>query len=534
MIRLTGVSAPLSYDEAWLRKTVAKKLHISEKTVEKLEVFRRSVDARKKDRVHFTLTVDVTAAGETAIVSRLRDPQIQKVQSYRYESLRACPLPQRPVVVGLGPGGLFAALILAQAGLRPLVIERGDPVEERSRRVQVFWQGSALDPDSNVQFGEGGAGAFSDGKLNTGTKDPRARKVLEELVQAGAPADILWQAKPHVGTDRLPDAVRQIRETIRHLGGEVWFRSTCVGLQYKNGRITGVRVRRANGSCDIVETGHVILAPGHSARDVFTMLEKEGVPMQPKAFSIGARIEHRQAWLDRTQYGSAAGHPALGAADYHLAVHLPNGRGVYSFCMCPGGSVVAAASEENGVVTNGMSEYARDGENCNAALLVGVEPADFGVEGPLGGVAFQRKWEQAAFALTGSYQAPVQRVEDFLRGQASKTVGTIAPTYRPGVVPADLQRCLPAFAVESMQEGIRRLDRKLPGFACPDALLTGVETRSSSPVRILRETDTLQSPVLQGLYPCGEGAGYAGGIVSAAVDGIRCAEQVILSSQKEK
>lgn len=532
MIRITGVSAPLSYDEAWLRKSAAKKLHISEKDIQGLEVFRRSVDARKKDRVHFTMTVDVVMDKEKTVVSRLRDPNVQSVLPYRYQLPAGAVLPQRPVVIGLGPGGLFAGLILAQAGLRPLVIERGEPVDRRTRSVRQFWEQGRLDPDSNVQFGEGGAGTFSDGKLNTGTKDPRARKVLQELVAAGAPGEILWQAKPHVGTDRLPQAVRNIRQTICEWGGEVRFETQCVGLLHKEGQLTGVRIR-CHGQEEEISTRHVVLAVGHSARDTFSMLQEMKIPMEPKAFSIGARIEHRQAWLDRAQYGAAAGHPALGAADYHLAVHLPNGRGVYSFCMCPGGTVVAAASEENTVVTNGMSCFARDGENCNAALLVGVEPADFGVPGPLGGVEFQRKWEKAAYALSGSYAAPVQRVEDFLQGRKSTRWGEVTPTYRPGAVPENLNRCLPEFVTESMRQGIRLLDGKLHGFAMGDALLTGVETRSSSPVRILRD-DSLQCPTLRGLYPCGEGAGYAGGIVSAAVDGIRCAEQILLDSARKK
>lgn len=534
MLHIAELCLPLDFTPEDLRRKTAARLKVPEKSLGRVSLYRRSVDARKKDAVRFICTVEAEVEGENRVLSRLKDSKIRRAEAYQYE-IPPCPqMKQRPVVAGMGPAGLFAALLLAQAGQRPIVLERGAPVEERSRDVEHFWQSGELRPESNVQFGEGGAGTFSDGKLNTGTKDFRARKVLEEFVRAGAPADILVNAKPHIGTDLLPGVIRAIREEILSLGGQVWFHTALTGLEQREGRLTGVRYRKENGETGLLETSSLILAIGHSARDTFQALYDGGLPMEAKSFSVGARIEHPQLLIDKAQYGAFAGHPALGAADYKLAIHLPlegpaAGRGVYTFCMCPGGFVVAAASEEGRVVTNGMSCWARDGENANAALLVGVGPEDFGSVHPLAGVEFQRKLEEAAYrAGGGGYRAPAQRVEDFLAGRASHRLGEVVPTYRPGVTPTDLGRCLPEFVTEGMRAGIRLMDRRLHGFAFGDALLTGVETRSSSPVRILRDGN-LQSPVLQGLYPCGEGAGYAGGIISAAVDGLRCGEALLQS-----
>lgn len=506
-----------------MKRSAAARLKIPVSEIRSFSLFKKSVDARKKDDVHFICTVDV----ECGTVRVPKDPKITPAQPYRYELPRAERQAARPVVVGFGPAGLFAALILAQAGQRPIVFERGSTVERRGEQVAQFWKTGVLNVQSNVQFGEGGAGTFSDGKLNTGTKDLRARKVLEEFAAAGAPREILYQAKPHIGTDRLPGTVRNLREQIRSLGGEVFFDTALQKILLKDGRVTGIEVKPQNGAAYRMDARKVILAIGHSARDTFEMLRSLGVPMEQKAFSVGARIEHPQELINRSQYGRFAGNRVLGAADYKLAVHLPNGRGVYTFCMCPGGSVVAAASEEGRLVTNGMSCFARDGQNANSALLVGVGPEDFGSGDPLAGVAFQRRLEEAAFRLGGgNYHAPVQRVGDFLQRRASVSVGGVEPTYAPGVTPCSLDGCLPDFIADSMRQGILLMDARLHGFASPDALLTAVETRSSSPVRILRG-ETMESVGVGGLYPCGEGAGYAGGIISAAVDGIRCAERVL-------
>lgn len=509
-----------------LKAEAAKRLRVSPGQIRSLKLYRRSVDARHRDDVHFVCTVDVDCG-----VSRVpRDRRITTAEPFRYRLPPSVPLGKRPVVAGFGPAGMFAALILAQAGQRPIVLERGACVEKRRQQVGRFFHTGMLDPESNVQFGEGGAGTFSDGKLNTGTKDPRARKVLEEFAAAGAPEEILYLAKPHIGTDRLPDTVRIIRKKIIALGGEVLFETKLAGISVKNGRVAGVEVLRPGGVRDEIETENLVLAVGHSARDTFGALRSLGLPMEPKPFSVGVRIEHPQRLIDETLYGKFAGHPALGAADYKLAVHLKNGRGVYTFCMCPGGSVVAAASEPGRLVTNGMSSFARDGENANSAVLVGVDPSDFGSGDPLAGVEFQRKLEEAAFRLGGGeFRAPVQRVEDFLAGRDSSRLGDVKPTYPVGVVPCGLDGCLPGFLAEALRQSIPLMEERLPGFAYPDAVLTAVESRSSSPVRLLRDA-ALQSPAARGLYPCGEGAGYAGGIVSAAVDGIRCAERILTGS----
>lgn len=528
LLKISGLKLPLGFKETQLRSAAAKKLRLPERAVGSVKLVKKSVDARKKDNVHFVCAVEAEIDGdERRLLAKIKDNSVQKAVPYKYELPVAKPLSQRPVVVGLGPAGLFAGLILAMCGQRPIILERGLPVDERQQSVESFWHERKLDPESNVQFGEGGAGAFSDGKLTTGTGDSRIRKVLEELVAAGAPEEILYEAKPHIGTDKLPTVVKNIREKIVSLGGEVRFSTKVTGFDIKNGRLCGLNIEHG-GKADFIECDRAILAVGHSARDIFEKLHQLKLPMLPKAFSVGARIEHPASLIDHAQYGEFAGHPSLGAADYKLSCHLPNGRGVYTFCMCPGGYVTGAASEIGGVVTNGMSCYARDGANSNAALLVGVTPEDFGSDSPLAGIDFQRKIERAAFTLGGGdYTAPAQRVADFLDGVPSKGFGGVVPTYQPGVAPSELDRCLPDFVVDSMRQAIPVLARQLGGFDDGDAVLTAPETRSSSPVRVLRD-EKYQSPVATGLYPCGEGAGYAGGIVSAAVDGIRCAEAVML------
>lgn len=533
MLKLTGLKLPLDFKKEDLRRVAAQKLRLPESAVVSATLAKKSVDARRKDQVHFVCAVEAEIDGnEEKILARRRDSSVQKAQPYRYDLPRGEKLSQRPVVVGFGPAGMFAALLLAQCGQNPIVLERGMPVEERERSVTRFWKDRVLDPESNVQFGEGGAGTFSDGKLTTGTGDGRIRKVLEELVRSGAPEEILYEAKPHIGTDKLPGVVRSIRERVIALGGEVRFSTRAAGFLLREGKLTGLRLRTPSGE-EVLECSQVILAVGHSARDTFEELHRLGLPMEAKAFSVGARIEHPASLIDRAQYGAFAGHPALGAADYKLSCHLENGRGVYTFCMCPGGYVTGAASELGGVVTNGMSPWARDGKNSNAALLVGVTPEDYGQEGPLAGIGFQRRIEQAAFRLAGGdYSAPAQRVADFLAGVPSKSFGGVAPTYEPGVALTDLTHCLPGFVADSMRAALPILGRRLRGFDDGDAVLTAPETRSSSPVRVLRG-ENFQSPLAQGLYPCGEGAGYAGGIVSAAVDGLRCAEAVMAAGAKK-
>ncbi len=512
----TALDAPLSRP-AWI---VAKALGVAESAIQNARLYKKSVDARDKRDVCLVLSIDFEASVNPSALKPPRGAQLSGVVHEPYRLPSAPPGMKRPVVVGLGPAGLFAGLVLSRAGLRPLILERGRPVDQRARDVKSFFSGQGLDPASNVQFGEGGAGAFSDGKLTTGISDSRCRFVLETLCEHGAPEMILYEAKPHIGTDRLPGVVSSIRREIERLGGEVQFETRLARLVTDGGRLIGIE---ANGR--EIEAQKLILAIGHSARDTFEALYAGGVPMIAKPFSIGCRIEHRQAMIDRAQYGAAAHHPSLGAADYKLSAKARDGRGVYTFCMCPGGTVVAAASEAGGVATNGMSAFLRDGQNANSALLVSVLPEDFG-ENPLSGIGFQRQWERAAYDLGGGdYRAPAERVGDFLTGAKKSGAGDVLPTYRPGVTYTDLSRALPAFAVHAMREGLLAMDRQLRGFAASGAVLTGVETRSSSPVRLTRGTNFESS--IAGLYPCGEGAGYAGGIMSAAVDGVKCAEALM-------
>ena len=509
---------------AELAAEAARLLRMREKDILSLRLLRRSVDAREEVRLVYT--VEVAVKEESAILRRARSRKISRAaQAPAYTPPSPLPAPAvPPVVVGAGPAGLFAALVLAQAGQRPILLERGRPVERRKADVERFWATGELDLTSNVQFGEGGAGAFSDGKLNTGTRDPRHRFILETLVSCGAPEDILIDAKPHVGTDYLHTVLVNLRRRLLELGTDIRFESRLADLDIRDGALRGITAEGPEGVYTL-PCSHLLLCPGHSARDTFAMLHKRGVPMEAKPFAVGVRIEHRQADCDAAQYRQYAGHPGLPVSTYKLSCHLPGGRAAYSFCVCPGGQVVAAASEEHRVVTNGMSEFARDKENINGALLVNVTPEDFGGDSPLAGIAFQRDLEAAAYqAGQGNYLAPAQRVEDFLARRPSAGPGRVIPSYRPGVTWTNLWDCLPDFVAASIAEALPILGRKLKGYDQSDAVLTAVESRSSSPVRLLRNNDR-QSPI-QGLYPCGEGGGWAGGILSAAADGMRCAEAV--------
>lgn len=531
MIRIANLCLPLDAGPDDVLDAALRQARIPRADIASWRLSRRSVDARDKSRVHAVYCLDLELDGDEARAvarSPFRHISIEvppaAADFTRFREASGAQEP-RPIVVGAGPSGLFAALALAEAGRRPIVLERGRPVRERREDVRRFFASGQLQPESNVQFGEGGAGTFSDGKLNTGIRrDSFTRKVFEAFVAAGAPPQILWDAKPHIGTDRLSAVVENLRAKICALGGEFLFSQRLVGLEAARGRLSALRTRGPSGEALRIEAHSAFLCIGHSARDTFEMLLAQGIALTPKPFSIGVRIEHPQSMIDERQYGRRfAGHPALGAADYKLAVHLPDGRSAYTFCMCPGGCVVAAASEPGGVVTNGMSEFARDRPNANAALLVGLSPADFGDPHPLSGIAFQRRYERAAFALGGGdFCAPAQRVGDFLKGRASASIGAVQPSYAPGVRPADLAACLPRFASEALRQALPLLDERLRGFAHKDALMTAVETRSSSPVRIERGA-SMQSASLAGLYPCGEGAGYAGGITSSAADGLRAA-----------
>lgn len=527
MIKIADLMIPLEYDYELLEDIVAKRLFIEHSRIKGIDIVKRSVDSLNKQDVHFKMTVAVCVSGdENEIIFRIKDKSVSRETELVYTLPKGNKFKERPIVVGCGPAGMFAALILAQAGSRPILLERGMDVDSRRQSVLKFWETGFLDTKNNVQFGEGGAGAFSDGKLKIGQKDSRKLMVLRELIEAGAPPEIMYLGKPHIGTDYLNETVKGIRKKTISLGGEVRFNTKVTEIIHRDGKVTGVGFVE-NGEYSQLPAEEIILAIGHSARDTFESLLDSGIHIEQKPFAVGVRIEHLRKTIDRIQYGDFAGHPSLGAADYRMVVHLKNGRGVYTFCMCPGGKVVAAASEEKGVVTNGMSEFKRDGRNSNSALLVTIGKDDFGSSHPLAGIAFQRKLEAAAFEKGGGgYKAPVQRLDDFLHKRETTAFGDVLPTYQPGTKFSCVDSYLPEFITDSLRQAVVEMGEWMPGFACPDALLTGAETRSSSPVRITRG-DSFEALGIKGLYPCGEGAGYAGGIISAAVDGVMCAEKIL-------
>ncbi|QOT77454.1 NAD(P)/FAD-dependent oxidoreductase [Cupriavidus basilensis] len=533
MLRLCEVKLPLDHAESDLKAVVLARLAelgVKADGLTGFTVYRRAHDARKRSDIKLTYILDIAVKDEAAAIQRMAGkPNWSVTPDMAYRFVAQAPAPGtslRPVVIGMGPCGLLAGLILAQMGFKPIILERGKEVRERTKDTFGLWRKSVLNPESNVQFGEGGAGTFSDGKLYSQIKDPKhyGRKVLDEFVKAGAPEDILYLARPHIGTFRLVSMVEKMRAEIFALGGEVRFETRVEDVDIEGGKMRGLKL--SNG--EYLQADHVILAVGHSARDTFEMLHERGVFMEAKPFSLGFRIEHPQGMINSSRFGKFAGNKLLGAADYKVVHHASNGRAVYSFCMCPGGTVVAAASEPGRVVTNGMSQYIRAERNANAGIVVGITPEDF-PGGPLAGIAFQRHWEERAFELGGrNYNAPAQLVGDFIARRPSTAMGAVEPSYKPGVTPTDLSTALPDYIIEAIREALPELDKKIAGFAMHDAVLTGVETRTSSPLRIRRK-DNYQSMNVEGLYPAGEGAGYAGGIYSAAIDGIEVAEAVALS-----
>jgi len=554
MLRLTEIKLPLDHQAEAIEQAILEKLAITKDELIDFTVFKRGYDARKKSNILLIYTLDIsTTKDEQLLETFSKDPHVKLTPDMEYKFVGQAPekLKKRPVVIGMGPCGLFTGLVLAQMGFKPIILERGKEVKKRTRDTFGFWRKKILNTESNVQFGEGGAGTFSDGKLYSQVKDPKhySRKVLNEFVEAGAPAEILYVSKPHIGTFRLVMMVEAMRAKIIELGGEVRFEQKVEKIHFENDesitfdeekladftakQVTGLTL--ANG--DTIETNHIALAIGHSARDTFKMLHDEGVYIKAKPFSVGFRIEHEQSVIDDARFGKNAGNKILGAADYKLVHHAKNGRSVYSFCMCPGGTVVAAASEEGRVVTNGMSQYSRKEHNANSAIVVGIEPKDFtqgkfasNDDSVLAGVEFQRRLEEQAYRLGGeNYDAPVQLVGDFLAGRKTGEHGQVIPSYKPGVKYCDLSEALPDYAVEAMREALPAFDRKIKGFSMDEATLTAVETRTSSPIQITRDRETMQSLNAKGLYPAGEGAGYAGGILSAGIDGIKVAEAMALS-----
>ena len=531
MLRLTEIKLPLDHAPDAIRAAALKRLKIDDGELLSCAIFRRGYDARKRADIHLVYSLDVDVRNEAAVLKKMRgDPKVSIAPDTSYQFVAKAPaeLVLRPVVIGLGPCGLFAALTLAQMGFKPIVFERGKAVRERTQDTWGLWRKSVLDPESNVQFGEGGAGTFSDGKLWSQIKDPffLGRKVLREFVIAGAPPEIMYVSKPHIGTFKLVSMVEKMRATIESLGGEIRFRQRVEDFDIDRGQMRAVVL--AGG--ERIATNHVVLAIGHSARDTFYKLYERGVFVEAKPFSIGFRIEHPQSLIDRARFGPSAGHEMLGAADYKLVHHASNGRSVYSFCMCPGGTVVAATSEAGRVVTNGMSQYSRNERNANAGIVVGISPEKDYPGHPLAGIDFQRHWESQAFKAGGeTYAAPGQLVGDFIAGRASTALASVEPSYKPGVRMTDLATVVPDYAIAAIREALPAFDKQIKGFAMPDAVLTGVETRTSSPIRITRRDDDFQSINTRGLFPAGEGAGYAGGIMSAGVDGIKVAEAVALS-----
>ncbi|MBE0484398.1 MAG: NAD(P)/FAD-dependent oxidoreductase [Bacterioplanes sp.] len=532
MIRITELALPLDHPEHALRAAILDRLAIDDADLVNVTVFKRSYDARKKNsEIKFVYIIDLEVRDEAKVLQRFaNDTHVRPAPDTRYYPVAQAPadLNERPIVIGFGPCGLFAALTLAQMGFKPIVLERGKEVRQRTKDTWALWRKKQLSPESNVQYGEGGAGLFSDGKLYSQIKDPKfyGRKVMAEFVKAGAPDEILFVSKPHIGTFRLTGVVSTMREEIKQLGGDVRFESKVSDiLRADNGQIEGVVLD--NG--EVLHSRHVVLALGHSARDTFRMLHRQGVYVEAKPFAVGFRIEHPQSLIDKARLGKYAGHPELGAADYKLVYHAQNGRAVYSFCMCPGGTVVAATSEPERVVTNGMSQYSRNERNANAGIVVGIHPEQDFPGGPLAGVELQEALESTAYVLGGSdYCAPGQLVGDFIRGQPSKDFGEVVPSYKPGVKLGDLHQALPDYVIEAIREALPAFGKQIRGFDRDDAILTGIETRTSSPIRIKRDNHSLQSINTAGLYPAGEGAGYAGGILSAGVDGIKIAEAVAL------